>query len=114
KSIGGGIPSGAYGLSADVAGMVGGHESADLVDVGGVGGTLAGNALSVAAMRATLDEVLTADAFAHMDALAVRFVAGVEEAMERHGAPWSVIRLGARAEYRFVQPAPTTGAQSAA
>jgi glutamate-1-semialdehyde 2,1-aminomutase len=114
KSIGGGIPSGAYGLSADVAGMVGRHESADLVDVGGVGGTLAGNALSVAAMRATLEEVLTADAFAHMDALAVRFVSGVEEVMKRHGAPWSVVRLGARAEYRFVQPAPTTGAQSAA
>jgi glutamate-1-semialdehyde 2,1-aminomutase len=114
KAIGGGVASGAYGLSSGVAALVGGHESADLVDVGGVGGTLAGNALSVAAMRATLGEVLTAGAFTHMDDLAVRFVTGVEEVMARHGAPWSVTRLGARAEYRFTHPAPTTGSESAA
>ena len=62
KSIGGGIPTGAYGISDDVARMVDAHPEADLIDVGGVG-TLAGNALSVAAMRATLEFVLTDEAF---------------------------------------------------
>ena len=81
KSIGGGMPSGAYGLSADVAAAV--HEcvargTADIVDVGGVGGTLAGNALSLAAMRATLAEVLTTPAFGHMVGLATRYTDGIQ------------------------------------
>lgn len=114
KAIGGGIPSGAYGLSHDVADAVGRHEAADLVDVGGVGGTLAGNALSVAAMRATLEHVLTDDAFAAMDVLAQRFAAGIDNAISRCGAPWTVTRLGARAELRFTSPAPRTGTVSAA
>jgi len=114
KSIGGGIPSGAYGLSREVAAAAAGHDEADLVDVGGVGGTLAGNALSVTAMRATLEHVLTDDAFAHMVALATEFEAGVAETLERTGVPWSVARLGARVEYRFASPAPRTGSESAA
>ena len=80
----------------------------------GVGGTLAGNALSMAAVRATLSEVLTAKAYVSMTALATRFVAGVEEVVARHSLPWSVVQLGARAEYRFASPAPRTGGESAA
>jgi glutamate-1-semialdehyde 2,1-aminomutase len=114
KSIGGGIPSGAYGITADVARMVGEHPEADLVDVGGVGGTLAGNALSVAAMRATLELVLTDDAFAHMIHLASEFTDGVQETIDRSGVPWSVSQLGARSEYRFASPAPRNGGDSAA
>lgn len=113
KSIGGGIPCGAYGISEEVARRVGAHPEADLVDVGGVGGTLAGNALSVAAMRATLEHVLTPDAFAHMIALATRFTAGVQQVLDSTGIGWSVARLGARAEYRFTAPAPRTGTASA-
>ena len=114
KSIGGGIPSGAYGLSRAVASAAMSHDDADLVDVGGVGGTLAGNALSVTAMRATLSDVLTEEAFARMIALATDFTAGVQQTLDRTGVPWSVTRLGARAEYRFVSPAPLTGSESAA
>jgi glutamate-1-semialdehyde 2,1-aminomutase len=114
KSIGGGIPSGAYGITADLAARVSADPDADLVDVGGVGGTLAGNALSVAAMRATLEQVLTDDAFAHMEGLCERFTAGVQQTLDRTGVPWSISRLGARAEYRFASPAPTSGSASAA
>src|SRR5262245_24202067 len=114
KSIGGGIPSGAYGLSTDLAGLVDSHPEADLVDVGGVGGTLAGNALSVAAMRATLEQVLTDDAFDDMIRLATEFTAGVQETIDRTGVPWSVSQLGARSEYRYASPAPRTGSDSAA
>jgi glutamate-1-semialdehyde 2,1-aminomutase len=114
KSIGGGIPSGAYGISPDVARMVEAHPEADLVDVGGVGGTLAGNALSSAAMRATLEQVLTDEAFAHMVDSATMFTRGVQEAIDRSGVPWSVTQLGARSEYRYAFPAPRDGSSSAA
>ncbi|HEV7147588.1 MAG TPA: aspartate aminotransferase family protein, partial [Pedococcus sp.] len=112
-----GIPSGAYGLSREVAAAVTRHTTAgdaDIVDVGGVGGTLAGNALSTAAMRATLEEVLTPAAFEHMTALATAFAAGVQQTFDELDVPWSISQLGARAEYRFARPAPRTGEESAA
>ncbi len=114
KSIGGGIPTGAYGVTADIADRVQRHAEADLVDVGGVGGTLAGNVLSTAAMRATLGEVLTDEAFERMIAQGTRFREGVEAALSAHGVPWSVTQLGARAEVRFCSPAPRNGTESAA
>ena len=83
--------------------------------MGGVGGTLAGNALSVAAMRATLEHVLTDEAFAEMIALADALrAAACASRSTTHGLPWSVSQLGARAEYRFADPAPRTGTESAA
>jgi glutamate-1-semialdehyde 2,1-aminomutase len=114
KAIGGGIPAGAYGLSAELADRLLSRPELDLVDMGGVGGTLAGNALSIAAMCATLGEVLTEEAFAHMHALAERFEAGVAQVIAAHALPWSVTRLGARVEYRFADPAPRTGTEAAA
>lgn len=117
KSFAGGVPIGAYGLSADVAGRLAARvdaEGADLVDVGGVGGTLAGNLLSMAAARATLAEVLTAEAFEGMIGVATRFTAGVQEVLDAHDLPWSVVQLGARSEYRFARPAPRTGTASVA
>ena len=69
--------------------------------MGGIGGTLAGNVLSLAAMRATLAEVLTDEAFEHMIALGERFEAGVAAVIERHGCPGTSTRLGCRAEYCF-------------
>jgi len=116
KSLGGGVPCGAYGLSEELARRVTESLSggADIVDVGGVGGTLAGNALSFAAMRAVLGEVLTDEAFGSMEVLATTFAQGARDAIERHGLPWSVTQLGTRCEYRFMDPAPRTGGESAA
>ena len=113
KSIGGGIPTGTYGITQRIADMVKDHPDADLIDVGGVGGTLAGNVLSTAAMRATLGEVLTDAAFDHMITLATRFTDGVVAILEEYDVPWSISQLGARAEYRFTRPAPRTGTESA-
>ena len=117
KSFAGGVPIGAYGLSTAVAERLAARvdaDGADLVDVGGVGGTLAGNPLSLAAARATLAEVLTPAAFVGMIERATRFTAGVQAVLDRHDLPWSVVQLGARAEYRFARPAPRTGTESAA
>jgi glutamate-1-semialdehyde 2,1-aminomutase len=118
KAIAGGIPIGAFGLSDRLArsliDRIGDEDDpADIVDVGGVGGTLAGNALSMAAARATLEHVLTDDAFTTMGRLAERLAAQVERSIADHGLPWSVARIGARSEYRFCSPAPTNGTESA-
>ena len=112
KSIAGGIPIGTYGVSQRVADMITSHDEADLIDVGGVGGTLAGNAVSIAAAKATLGEVLTDDAFVQMIELATSFTAGVQSALDKVDVPWSISQLGARAEYRFARPAPTNGTES--
>jgi glutamate-1-semialdehyde 2,1-aminomutase len=112
KAIAGGIPAAAYGLSQELVDGLSSRADLDLVDTGGVGGTLAGNALSLAAARATLTEVLTDDAFEHMIRLATRYTRGVQKTIDTHGLPWSVTQLGARAEYRFVSPAPRNGTES--
>jgi glutamate-1-semialdehyde 2,1-aminomutase len=114
KAIAGGIPIGAYGVSAGVGARIEALEGADLVDVGGVGGTLAGNPLSLAAARATLERVLTPGAFAGMIALCDRFVAGVRGVLAAHAVPWSIVQLGARAELAFTPEPPRSGGASAA
>ncbi|MGA0043328.1 MAG: aspartate aminotransferase family protein [Ilumatobacteraceae bacterium] len=113
KTIGGGIPVGAYGFSADVAAQVAALQDHDGIDVSGVGGTLAGNALSMAAVRATLTHALLPEQFAHTVQLAKEWTNGVQDAYERRGLSWSVQQLGARAEYWFCPP-PRTGADAAA
>jgi glutamate-1-semialdehyde 2,1-aminomutase len=114
KAIAGGLPCGAYGLSAHLADRALKRTDLDLIDMGGVGGTLAGNALSMAAARATLGEVLTDSAFAHMFDLGTRLAEGLRSAIDRAGLPWSVSQLGARAEFRFASPAPRDGTSSEA
>ena len=114
KSIAGGIPMGAYGLSAELADRALARSDLDLVDMGGVGGTLAGNPLSIAATRATLEHVLTDGAFTQMIQTATYFAGGVQSVIDQYSLPWSLSQLGARAEYRFASPAPRNGTQSAA
>ena len=102
KAIGGGVPSGALGLTQELVDRLFAEEDADYEDTGGVGGTLAGNALSSAAMRATLEHTLHADAFAHMVPLATRFTEGVQGVIDAAGVPWNVTQLGCRSEYQFL------------
>ncbi len=112
KAIGGGVPTGAYGLSAEFAEKVLARTDLDLVDMGGVGGTLAGNPLSVAAMRATLGEVLTEAAFETMIETATVFTDGMNQLFAHYNLPWSINQLGARAEYRFATPYPKNGTEA--
>jgi glutamate-1-semialdehyde 2,1-aminomutase len=114
KPIGGGIPIGAYGFTAEVAERIRAHTIPEATDVGGVGGTLAANALSLAAARATLAEVLTDEAFERMIALGERFERGVSETIEAQALPWSVTRLGCRVEYMFAPTPPWSGTEAAA
>lgn len=114
KSIGGGIPAGAYGMTREFALAV--RESLEMedIDVGGVGGTLAGNAVSLAGIRATLSEVLTPEAFVGMIDRCTEWTAGVQAAIDEFDVPWQVTQLGARAEYSFRATAPRDGAEAAA
>lgn len=113
KSIGGGIPAGAHGMSAAFASAA--RESLDLedIDVGGVGGTLAGNAVSLAGIRATLGQVLTADAFESMIDRCTEWTVGVQAAIDEFDVPWQVTQLGARAEYSFRRTPPHDGREAA-
>jgi glutamate-1-semialdehyde 2,1-aminomutase len=114
KAIGAGIAAGAYGFSEEVGRRLEAMLPRDeRADVGGIGGTVAANVLSLAAMRATLAEVLTDDAFAAMIELGERFEAGVAGAIERHALPWHVTRLGCRVEYLFRPERPRTGSDAA-
>jgi len=85
----------------------------DAVDVSGVGGTLTGNALAVAAVDATLATTLRAEDFGVAIPLAERWTAGVAGAIAAYGLDWHVQRLGCRAEYWFCPP-PRNGADAAA
>jgi glutamate-1-semialdehyde 2,1-aminomutase len=114
KAIGSGIPGATYGCSEEVAQRISARIHLEDCDVGGIGGTLAGNALSLAAMRATLENILTAKNFEKMMPLAVRFNDGVAAEIKKHALPWNVRRLGCRAEYTFCQRAPRNGGESAA
>ncbi len=112
KAIGSGVPAGALGMTSDVVEWMFNQSGADYEDTGGVGGTLAGNALSLAAVRATLSEVLSDEAFAHTIPLSSRFCDGVMEVVEEFGLPWNVTQLGARAEYRFEPDPARNGTQA--
>jgi glutamate-1-semialdehyde 2,1-aminomutase len=114
KPIGGGVPAAAYGFSAEVAARLHGRIQIGDCDTGGIGGTLAGNAFALAAMRATLEQVLTDAAYRKTIPLAERFQAGVEEVIREFALPWIVKRLGCRAEYWFRPDAPRNGSEAAA
>jgi glutamate-1-semialdehyde 2,1-aminomutase len=115
KPIASGVPAAVYGFTAEVgdrirvAGSVG---EDDKFDAYGIGGTLAGNALSIAAMRVTLEKVLTKDAYDHTIPLAERFVQGVQSVIEEYQLPWHITRLGCRAEYWFQPTPPRDGSEA--
>ncbi len=114
KPIGGGVPCAVYGFSTEVGERLKGRIALAESDTGGIGGTLAGNAFALAAMRATLEQVLTESAYARTIPLAVRFQAGVEGVIREFRLPWIVKRLGCRAEYWFRPEPPRNGAEAAA
>ena len=114
KPIASGVPAATYGCTAEVAAEISKRIQLEDCDTGGIGGTLAGNAWSLAAIRATLEQVLTPAAFAKMIPLAERFADGVLRAIEAAKLPWHVSRLGCRAEYLFLPHAPRNGGEAAA
>ena len=113
KPIAGGVPAAVYGVTEQVAERIRARSRIDLADTGGIGGTLAANPLATAAMRATLEHVLTASAFQRTIPLAERFASGVAAVIGEYGLPWTVQRLGCRAEYWFRPVPPRNGGEAA-
>jgi glutamate-1-semialdehyde 2,1-aminomutase len=113
KAIGGGIPTGTFGMSYEMASQIARKTEREVIDTGGIGGTLAGNALSLAAMKATLTQVLTDENFIKMIELGSLWCDGVEAAINEFNLAWHVNRLGARGEYLFQRSAPRTGGEAA-
>lgn len=113
KPIAGGVPAAVYGFSKDVGRLVLKHSDIENSDIGGTGGTLSGNALSIAAMRATLEHVLTKEAFTHMIEVAERFSEHVQTIISNKNLPWYVSRLGCRVEYGFEEEPPHNGGEAA-
>jgi len=112
KSLAGGIPVGVYGFSQEVADAFWSKIDIDQSDVGGIGGTLAGNALSIAAMRATLEKVLTQEMYTRCEKLADQYEQGVQNTINSFDLPWIVKRLGFRVEYWFRQTPPRNGGEA--
>lgn len=115
KAIAGGIPAGVFGVSQEIAERLWAivpkvnprvRQSAHL----GIGGTLAGNALTVATMRAVLEDVLTPTNFELMTANATRLAEGARDIIETRKLPWHVTQIGARAEIMFMPNPPRNGA----
>ena len=112
KPLASGVPVAAFGMSQYVSDRVMDRILSDGTDESGLGGTLTGNALALAAMRATLEKVITKQAFRKMMSLAERFEEGVQGVIDTSGVPWHVARLGVRIEYHFCPTAPRNGTEA--
>jgi glutamate-1-semialdehyde 2,1-aminomutase len=114
KAVAGGVAAAVWGLSAAVADRFAAQEGAREAGHSGMGTTLAGNPLQLAALAATLAEVMTPAAYAAMEAGAARLAAGLAAAIGRHGLAWHVVRSGARVELVFTPRPLRNGAEAAA
>jgi glutamate-1-semialdehyde 2,1-aminomutase len=112
KPLAGGVPAAVYGFTEEVSQQFSSRLNVDDADVGGIGGTLAGNALSIAAMKATLQHVLTDEYYQKAIGLQERFTQGVESVIKEFDLPWIVKRLGNRSEYWFRATPPKNGREA--
>jgi glutamate-1-semialdehyde 2,1-aminomutase len=111
KPLASGVPVAAFGVSQEVSDKVMERILSDGTDESGLGGTLSGNALAIAAMKATLQKVITEANFKRMLPLAKRFEKGINDVIKEYDMPWHVVRLGVRAEYHFTPTPPRNGTE---
>ncbi len=119
KALAAGIPLATYGMRDEIASLIAPPEQSHramgiAVAEVATGGTLFANALSLAAGRAALLDVLTEEAFERTASLGERMAEGLRRAIERAGVPWSVVQYGAHASYFFAPEPPADGAASRA
>ncbi|MGM9427852.1 aspartate aminotransferase family protein [Hydrogenophaga sp. MI9] len=112
KPVGGGVPCAVYGMSADLAARAEQAKRDAPPGHSGIGTTLTGNMLAMAAMRAALTEVMTPGAYGHMLALAEHLAAGLRTVIGHHGLPWCVTQVGARTEFQFCPTPPKNGSEA--
>ncbi|MFD0981087.1 aspartate aminotransferase family protein [Tropicimonas aquimaris] len=113
KCVAGGMPTAVWGMTNDLADRFHAYDETRPPGHSGMGTTLSANPMQFACLRATLSEVMTAANYAHMEAGAARLSAGLRDAIERHAAPWHVVRVGARVEF-ICAPGPLRNGAEAA
>ena len=99
KPIAGGVPASVWGMSNEVSARFATYNQKKEPGLSGMGTTLSGNALQLAAMRAVLEEVMTAENYDHMEKLAARLERGLARTIARYALAWHVLRVGARVEF---------------
>ena len=112
KPVGGGVPCAVYGMSADLAARAVRAKQEAPPGHSGIGTTLTGNMLAMAAMRAALTEVMTDAAYTHMLGLAGQLAAGLRRTIAHHALPWCVTQVGARIEFQFTPTPPRNGTEA--
>ena len=113
KCVAGGMPTAVWGLSPEVAARFAAYNETRAPGHSGMGTTLSANPMQFACLRATLDQVMTAENYAHMEKGAARLEKGLAAAIARHKAPWHVVRVGARVEF-ICAPGPLQNGTEAA
>jgi len=114
KPLGGGVPCAAYGFSVDLAEAAVRAKRAAPPGHSGIGTTLSGNLLAMAAMRATLSTLMTEAVFAPMQQRCEQLAGGLRKVIASHGLPWCVSQVGARCEFQFCAAPPRNGSQAEA
>jgi len=112
KPVGGGVPCAVYGMSAELAERAVRAKQEAPPGHSGIGTTLTGNMLAMAAMRAALTEVMTDATYTHMLALAEHLAAGLRQTIAHHALPWCVTQVGARIEFQFTPTPPRNGTEA--
>ena len=113
KPMAGGVPCAVYGMSSEVASAAVRAKQNAPSGHSGIGTTLTANMLTMKAMRATLEHVMTDAAFSHMFALADKLASGLRQIIATHNLPWCVTQVGARVEFQFTQTPPKNGSEAA-
>lgn len=113
KCVAGGMPTAVWGLREQVAARFAAYDAAREPGHSGMGTTLSANPMQFACLRANLSEVMTPKAYKHMEKGAERLSAGLARSITRHGAPWHVVRVGARVEF-ICAPGPLKNGAEAA
>ncbi|PKQ05127.1 MAG: aspartate aminotransferase family protein [Alphaproteobacteria bacterium HGW-Alphaproteobacteria-12] len=114
KPVAGGLPAAVFGFTEKVEADMRRVLETKAPGYSGIGTTLSGNMLALAAMRACLEEVMTPANYAHMTALAEKLASGLRGEVEHHSLPWTVTQIGARAELVFSSRPLESGAEAAA
>jgi len=114
KAIAGGVPCAVYGFTAELGERMRTAKEAANAGHSGIGTTLSGNLLGIAALRATLEQLAVPQAYEHMLTLSARLDAGLQGLIAAHRLPWSVSRVGARSELQFCAQPPRNGREARA
>lgn len=113
KPVAGGLPAAVFGFTAKVEADMRRVLETKTPGYSGIGTTLSGNMLALAAMRACLEEVMTPENYTQMTSLAEKLASGLRAEVARHNLPWTVTQIGARAELVF-SPRPLENGEEAA